>query len=33
MADNKEPAGVMIGYWNPEELKPSGRKLPNHVDK
>ena len=33
MTDAKEPPGVMIGYWNQKELKPSGRKLPNHVDK
>ena len=33
MTDAKEPPGVMIGYWNQKELKPSGRRLPNHVDK
>jgi len=33
MTDAKEPPGVMIGYWNQNELKPSGRRLPNHVDK
>ena len=33
MTDAKEPPGVMIGYWNQKELKPSGRRLPNHIDK
>ena len=33
MTDAKEPPGVMIGYWDQKELKPSGRRLPNHVDK
>jgi arylsulfatase A-like enzyme len=33
MTDAKEPPGVIIGYWNQEELKPSGRKLPNHLEK
>ena len=32
MTDNKEPAGVMIGYWNQEELEPSGRRLPKHIE-
>jgi arylsulfatase A-like enzyme len=33
MTDSKEPAGVMIGYWDKEELAPSGRALPKHVEK
>ena len=31
MTDEREPPGIMIGYWNTEELERDGYVLPGHV--
>lgn len=33
MADKKEPPGILIGYFDKEELAPTGRPLPPHVER
>ena len=33
MADKKEPPGILIGYFDKEELAPTGRPLPSHVER
>ena len=33
MLARKEPPGILIGYANKEELEPSGRVLPGHVER
>jgi arylsulfatase A-like enzyme len=31
MAANKEPPGILIGYWDQKELEADGKKIPAHL--
>ena len=31
MAANKEPPGILIGYWDQKELEADGKKIPSHL--
>ena len=33
MLERKEPPGILIGYADKEELEPSGRTLPRHIER
>ena len=32
MTDDREPEGIYIAYWDPEELIQDGLKMPPHLD-